>query len=97
VGQVRRNLRHAADVARDDGGGPRTADCGGLAAAKVRGNFGLLQVVRTRGAAAEFAVGYFYQGDIRDGGQQSPWFGRDALGVGEVASVVVGDEELWWS
>src|SRR5205823_13535795 len=90
----RRDLDRAARVRRGDRlrtGGEQVAR---LALAQRGGRLGLDQVVDARRAAAQLPLGGLEQLEPGDGAQQRARLLAHALGVREVAGVVVGDLEL---
>lgn len=91
--EVETDLGETADVAHGDevGGGGR--DVVGLQGAEGGGGFGFVDVVGAGAAAAGIAVGDFAESDVRDLAEEGARGAADALGVAEVAGVVVGDAE----
>ena len=85
------DLGHAADVSGGDEVGTCGDDVLGLLLTKGGGDGGLIDVVGSGRAAAEMGIGDFCDGDAGDHSQEFTWLGGDALGVGEMAGIVVGD------
>ena len=93
--EVGLDLGETADIASGDEVGVGGEDVLGFLFAEGVGDFGLVDVVGAGGAAAEVGVGYLGEGGARDHFEQIAGLGGDALGVGEVAGVVVGDGLLF--
>jgi hypothetical protein len=89
--EVGAELGEAADVAGGDHRGAGADDGAGFVGAETGGDFGLVDVVGTGAAAAEIRVGDFEEFEIGDGAEELARFVEDALGVGEMAGVLVGD------
>ena len=85
------DLHQAARVGGDQHLGPGRDDVGGLAVAQLAGRLGVDDVVDARRAAAQLGLGDLLQRQAGDRLEQPPRLGADALGVREVAGVVVGD------
>lgn len=86
-------LEEAAGVGGDDGRGVGVEEVGGLAIAEFVGRFGMEEVVDAGGTAAHGRLGDLGDLEARDRGEEGAGFEEDALGVPEVAGVVVGDAE----
>ena len=85
------DLHGAADVAGDADVFAGRRDVTELSLCELRGHVGMLEVVRAGGAATDFAFGQWDDFQAGDLCQQFSRLGGDALCVGEVAGVVVGD------
>ena len=93
-GEVGAELGHAADVSGGDELCAGVEDGLGFGDAEAGGDFGLVDVVGSGAAAAEVGVGEFGEFEGWDGGEEGAGFVADALGVGEVAGVLVGDAAI---
>jgi hypothetical protein len=91
--EVETDLGETADVAHGDEVGGGGGDVVGLEGAEGGGGFGFVDVVGAGAAAAGIAVGDFAESDVRDLAEEGARGAADALGVAEVAGVVVGDAE----
>src|SRR3954454_24104529 len=69
-------------------------DVGGLAVTELAGGLGVEDVVDPGRAAAQLGLRDLPQLEPRDRLEQPSWLGAHALGMGEVARVVVGDGHL---
>src|ERR687897_399115 len=87
----------AAQVALEephDGLGARVQEVARLALAQLGGGLRLHQVVDAGGAAAELPLGRLDQVQPWNRAQQLAWLGAHALGMREMAGVVVGQLQL---
>ena len=89
LGQGFLELGEAADVAGGDDGGARRGQSGGLARAELRGNLRLLEVVEPGRPAAHAGVPDRDQRQVAHAVEQAPRCGAAALGVQQVAGVLV--------
>jgi hypothetical protein len=90
LSQASTNLQQTADVPRGDDLGPRIPDAVELSLQDLPRHFSLQQVIHPGTAAAGIRVGQFDKPKAGDLSQDRPRLLPDALGVGEVACVVVG-------
>jgi Fe-S oxidoreductase len=91
---VRRDLQRAAGVPGHDGLSPRVEEVAGLALAQLGCGLRLHQVVDAGGAAAQLPVRRLDELQAGNPAQQLARLSANALGVGEVAGVVVGHLQL---
>lgn len=85
------DLSRATRVGRSHDVDVEAIDALGFGAPERRRRLWLREVVDASGATTGVAVGHLEQGELRDGAQEPPRLGSNALAVREVAGVVVGD------
>src|SRR3954447_2132381 len=91
-----RHLHQAAGVGGDEHLCACRHDVPGLAVTELSGRFGVEDVVDPRRSAAQLGLVDLLELEARYATEQLPGLGPDALGVPEVAGVVVGDGDLEW-
>ena len=89
--KVAGDLGHASNIAGDQRFGSGGLNRPGLAFAELARDFGLLDVVRAGGTAADVRVGYFKEFQAVHTLQQCPRFGLHRLSLREMAGVMICD------